>query len=157
MESNFCKNFILYKARNDGKGVASQWSISSKKDAVFLEMTNQNGRNENGNAKFDWENKICFKLGESDLGELIAVLAGLQKAVGPFDVEKNKHKGLFHSNNNGNAILYFGKDEKNRFGIYLSVKRGENQKALRHTISNGEACILSTLLRRAIEIIFKWN
>jgi hypothetical protein len=157
MAKEFPENFILYKAKNDGNGAASQWSLSSKKDCVFLEMANQAEKDTKGNAKFSWENKIRFKLGDSDIGELLAVLVGLQNGVGPFDNSKKKHKGLFHSNQNGNAVLYFAKDEHGRLRIYLSVKRGEEKTVVQHTISNGEACVLGTLLRHAIEIIYQWR
>lgn len=156
-KKKFSKGFVLYKAKNSGDGAASQWNLGSDKDCVFLEMANQNGKDDNGNASFDWDNKIRFKLGETDIGELLAVLVGLQKSVGPFDTESGKHKGLFHSNPSGNAILYFGKNENGRFNIYLSVKRGGDKTVVQHTISKGEACFLSTLLRRAIEVMYRWD
>lgn len=157
MAEKFSKGFVLYKAKNDGHGAASQWNLGSKKDCVFLEMANQTGKDDKGNARFDWENKIRFKLGEADIGEILAVLVGLQSGVGTFDSSKNKHKGLFHSNQNGNSILYFGKDEYGRYRIYLSVKKDDTKTSVQHALSNGEACLLSTLLRRAIEIIFRWD
>lgn len=153
----FAKNFMLYKARNDGNGTASQWSLASKKDCVFLEMANQDGKNKDGDANFDWDNKIRFKLGESDLGELLAVLVGFQKGVGPFDIAKKRHKGLFHSNQNGNAILHFGYDEENRLRIHLSVKKDDQKTAIGHVISKGEAMLLSILFRRAIEVMYRWD
>lgn len=156
-KKRFSKGFMLYKARNTGDGAVSQWNLGSEKDCVFLEMADQKGKDDNGNARFDWDNKIRFKLGEADIGEILAVLAGVQNGVGPFDPEKNRHKGLFHSNQNGNAILRFGKDQNDRFGIYLSVKKDEKQSAVRHSISKGEACVLGTLLRRAIEIMYRWD
>ena len=105
MAKEFGLGYMLYKAKNDGDGAASQWTLSSDKDSVFLEMANQKkDKDDKGNARFDWENKIRFKLGESDIGEILAVLTGLQKGVGPpvktdtgFD-SKTKHKGLYHSN-----------------------------------------------------------
>lgn len=157
MAKEFPKNLMFYKARNDGSGAASQWNLSSQKDCVFLEMANQTGKDDKGNARFDWDNKIRFKLGEADIGELLAVLVGLQNGVGPFDTSKGKHKGLFHSNPSGNAILYFGKDEHGRFRIYLSVKKEDEKSAVDHAISKGEACVLSTLLRRAIEVMYRWH
>lgn len=160
MADEFSKGFVLYKARNDGKGAASQWNLGSKKDCVFLEMTNQKGKNEDGNASFDWENKIRFKLGDSDIGELLAVLVGLQDGVGPIDTGtyKGKHKGLFHSNQSGNAVLYFGKDQYGILRIHLSVKKEDGGISIvQHTISKGEACVLSTLLRRAIEVMYRWD
>lgn len=163
MTKEFSKGFMLYKARNDGNGVASQWNMSSKKDddsvkrCVFLEMANQKGKDDKGNANFDWDNKICFKLGESDIGELLAVLVGRKDGVGPFDISKQKNKGLYHSNEKGNAILYFGMDKDNRLRIHLSIKRGDEKSAMGHAISKGEACVLGTLLRRAIEVMYRWN
>lgn len=156
MADEFSKGFVLYKAKGDGNGAASQWNLGSKKDCVFLEMANQQGKDDKGNASFDWGNKIRFKLGEADIGEILAVLVGLQDAVGPFDINKKKHKGLFHSNPNGNAILYFGKDEHGGLRIYLSVKKDDNKSVVQHFINKGEACILSTLLRRAIEVMYRW-
>lgn len=157
MSTEFGKGFVLYKAKQDGNGAASQWTIGSKKDCVFLEMSNQKGKDDDGNARFDWDNKIRFKLGESDIGELLAVLVGIQTGVGAFDKAKDKNKGLFHSNKSGNAILYFAKNQHGTFNIYLSVKVGEKKSVVQHTISKGEACVLSTLLRHAIEIMYKWN
>jgi hypothetical protein len=157
MSEGFAKSFILYKAKNDGSGVASQWSLASKKDCVFLEMANQIGKNKDGDANFDWPNKIRFKLGESDLGELLAVLVGFQNGAGPFDPTKKGHKGLFHKNPNGNAILYFGHDDQDRLRIHLSVKKGDQKTAIGHVISKGEAMILSTLLRRAVEVMYRWD
>lgn len=156
-EKRFSKGFVLYKARNDGNGAASQWNLGSDRECVFLEMANQKGKDDKDNARFDWDNKIRFKLGEADIGEILSVMAGLQPAVGPFDSTSGKHKGLFHSSQNGNAILYFGKDTNGRFRIYLSVKRGNEKTVVQHTISKGEACFLGTLLRRAVEVMYRWD
>lgn len=155
MTEEYSKGFILYKPRGDASGAASQWNLGSKKDCVFLEMANQTGKDDSGNARFDWSNKIRFKLGEPDIGEFLAVLSGLQDAVGPFS--GGKHKGLFHSNKNGNAVLYFGKDEHGRFHIHLSVKKGNDQPVVaKHAMSKGEACILGSLLRNAIKAMYRW-
>lgn len=158
-EKKFSKSFPLYKPKKNGDGAASQWNLGSDKECVFLEMANQKGKDEKGNARFDWDNKIRFKLVDADIGELLAVLVGLQKSVGPFDDKIDKHKGLFHSNQGGNAILHFGKDDHGRFNVYLSVKKSGEQNAtvVRHAISKGEACVLSTLLRRALEVMYRWD
>lgn len=157
MSEEFAKSFMLYKAKTDGDGAASQWSLASKKDCVFLEMANQKGKNSDGNANFDWDSKIRFKLGESDIGELLAVLVGFQKGAGPFDPAKKGHKGLFHRNPSGNAILHFGHDSENRLRIHLSVKKDEQKTAIGHVISKGESMVLSTLLRRAVEVMYRWD
>lgn len=157
MAEEFSKGLVFYKAKKDGNGAASQWNLGSKKDCVFLEMANQQGKDDNENASFNWDEKIRFKLSETDIGEILSVIVGLQDSVGPFDNVRKKHKGLFHSNKNGNAILYFGKNEHGRFNIYLSVKRDEEKNVVQHSISKGEACVLNILLRRAIEVIYRWH
>lgn len=153
----FNKGFIIYKAQNNGNGSASQWSLGSEKNCVFLEMANQTGKDGKGNARFDWDNKIRFKLGDADIGEIISVLVGAKDGVGPFDDDKKKYKGLFHSNPSGNAILYLGKDTNGILRIHLSVKRNDEQTKVQHTITIGEACFLNTLLRRAVEVMYDWN
>ena len=157
MSDQFSEAYTLYKAKKDGSGAASQWNLGSKKDCVFLEMSNQTDKDDKGNPRFDWKNRIKFKLGHADIGEILSVLVGMQKGVGPYDKPQGKHKGLYHSNDAGNSVLYFGTDDNGVFNIYLSVKRGEDRQAIRHTISKGEACVLSTLLRRAIEVMFRWH
>jgi len=158
MSTEYPEAYTIYRARTDGNGVASQWSIGSKRNCVFLEMSSQKGKNDKGNAIFDWDNKISFKLGDSDIGEILAVLIGRQEGVGPFDIGRGKHKGLFHSNQSGNAVLYFSRDKSgSHFNICLSVKKGNEPIRVQHTITNGEACLISTLLRRAIEIMYKWD
>lgn len=158
--TQYAEPFNVYRARNSGDGSASQWSLGSKKDCVFLEMANQKGKNEKGNVNFDWENKLPFKLGESDIGEILAVLSGLKKGVGPPTTKDGKptHKGLFHSNDKGNAILCFAEGESQKIWVRLSVKRdGEETRAITHQMSQGEACVLHTLLRRAIEVMYRWH
>jgi len=157
MTNNFSENFVIYKARNNNDGAASQWNLSSSKDSVFLEMSNQKGFDDNKNPKFDWGNKIRFKLGVSDIGEILSVLRGSQRAVGPFDSAKQKHKGLFHSNQHGNSILYLGLDGNNNYKIYLSAKIGDDKTTVQHTISRGEASILETLLCQAVLAIYRWH
>jgi hypothetical protein len=155
----YSEPFMVYRAKNSGDGSASQWSLGSKRDCVFLEMANQKGENDSGNANFDWENKLCFKLGTSDIGEILTVLSGLRKGVGPLTTKDGKptHKGLFHSNDKGNAILCFAENESQNIWVRLSVKKegGETRKIM-HSMSQGEACILHTLLRRAIEVMYWW-
>lgn len=156
----YSEPFMVYRAKNSGDGSASQWSLGSKKNCVFLEMANQKGNNEKGNANFDWENKLPFKLGESDIGEILAVLSGLKKGVGPPTTKDGKpsNKGLFHSNDKGNAILHFAEDDSQKIWVRLSVqKKGEEAKKITHCMSQGEACVLHTLLRRAIEVMYRWH
>lgn len=157
MSDKFSEQYMLYKAKNDGQGAASQWNLGSKRNCVFLEMARQDGKDSNNNARFDWDKKLIFKLGIADIGEILATLVGLQTGVGALDTQSGRYKGLYHSNEKGNAILRFDKNEGGRFHIRLSIKRGEAQDMIHHSISSGEACVLSVLLRRAIEVMYRWH
>jgi len=156
MGDQYSENFVLYKARNDNSGAVSQWNIAGERDCVFLEMAKQKGKNENGNATFGWDDKIRFKLGDADIGELLAVLVGIQKGAGPLN-DKGEHKGLFHSNPKGNAVLYFGKDKAGVLRVHLSVKKGDEKVAIGHAITKGESCVLNTLLRQALVVMYRWQ
>lgn len=157
MSEEFGKQLVLYKPRTSGDGAASQWSLGSKRDCVFLEMANQAGKDDSGNARFDWGNKLKFKLGIADISELLLVLSGEKLGVGPVDQSTGKGKGLYHSNPSGDAVLYFGKDDKMRYNIYLSVRKDGKKYAVKHIISSGEIQILGILLRKAVETIYGWN
>src|SRR5687768_5293221 len=102
--------FRIYRANKTGNGFATQWQLSYKpKDKYdefmfFLVGASQNGEDANGNAKFGWkpeEGAITCKLGVNDLGEIIAVLTGLQQAAG--------YKGsLYHQTpGGGNKVIKF--------------------------------------------------
>jgi len=157
-ERVYPKEFIMYKARKDGSGIASQFGPSSKGDSVFLSLAKQVGAmDENFNAKFDWDNKSSFKLSASDVGEILAVLDGQQNAVGPYDNERGKHKGLFHKSGEGHAVLYFTKGMNSGFFMRLDVRRGEDKRELQHTITNGEGIVLATLLRDELIKMHHWH
>jgi len=156
MADEFSESFKLYKAKRDGYGVASQFDFSKDKKAVFIEMANQAGKMDTrGAAKFDWKNKISFKLDLADVGEVLSVLARRQNGVGT--QKDGKHTGLYHQNQNGDSVLYFTARNDGGFYIGLSVRRDDTKRQLKHYISNGEAMVLETLLRRAIEVVHRWD
>jgi len=136
-------NFSLYKPRKKGGGSASQWNLNIDKKSVFLELAEQVGSEQ----KFNWENKICMKLGVNDMGELIATLENRQKAI-------NGGKGLFHENEQGNSSLNLTRSDNGWF-LNVGVKK-EKLTKISHSLSFGEGAILLTLLRVAIQRIYGW-
>lgn len=154
-EPKFKKSFSTYKARRSHDGVASQFDFNPQTKLLFLEMAAQTGQQDNkGNALFDWKNKIAFKLGITDIGEILCVLIGRQTGVGRFD--DDRYKGLYHENENGNSMLFFEKGKNGGFYMRLSIKRGEEKIQLSQTLTNGEGIVLSTLLRCVIEAKYEW-
>ncbi len=154
-EPKFKKSFAVYRARKTHDGSALQFDFNSKTKLLFLEMAAQTGKqDEKGNALFDWQHKIAFKLGITDIGELLCVLIGKQEGVGR--LIDDRHKGLYHENDNGNAMLFFERGKHGGYYMKLSIKRGEDQIQLSQTLTNGEGVILSTLLRCVIEAKYEW-
>ena len=140
------ESFKLYKPRKNGDGSASQWNVNPSKKAVFLELAKQIGPM--GSEKmFDWENKICVKLGTNDIGELIATLENRQTAI-------NNGKGLFHQTENSNASVNLNRGD-NGWLLSVGVKK-EALVKISHTVSFGEGALLLTLLRVAVQRIYEW-
>ena len=156
-EQKYGQEFRMYKPRKDGKGVASQLDLNTKSSAVFLEMAKQLETDQQDNAAFDWKNKICFKLGVVDIGEILTVLDDKQNGVGPLHPETGKHRGLYHQSKDGNAVLYFTRGKETGFFMKLSIRRGDDKRELQHMITNGESKVLSTLLKCAIVAFYRWR
>lgn len=154
-EPKFKKSFSIYRARRSNDGVASQFDFNPQTKLLFLEMTAQTGQQDaQGNALFDWKNKIAFKLGIVDIGELLCVLIGKQTGVGRLDGDR--YKGLYHENDSGNSLLYFEKGKHGGFYMKLSIRRGEDKIQLSQTLTNSEGIVLATLLRCVIEAKYEW-
>jgi hypothetical protein len=113
---------------------------------LFLVMARQIP-SDNENAAFAWSdenNVVKLKLGDPDVGELLAVLRGLKSEVGT-------GKGLYHQNSKGNSSLNFSyNQEKNSFFLAGSSKRGDNLVKISHMVTVGEAMILQVLLEEFI-------
>lgn len=148
----------FYRPRQEKNGCASAWELSFKKDEkyepwlFFLTVAPQTGVDNDGNAAFDWKEKaITVKMGENDIGEIMAVLDGRQDQAG--------FKGsLFHKTPaGGNKNIQFIRTDTG-FSLKVSAQNKDKQVTgpYFHAISNGEAAVLLTLLRRAVEQIFGW-
>lgn len=148
----------MYRVKNDNTGVAAQFQFSSEKRCVFLEMARQTKeKDKNGFATFDWANKIIFKLGAVDLGEILSVLGNRKDGAGQ-PITGGGFKGLFHSNSDGNSILKFEKGKS--FGYYmdLSVKKNDaNAIKMNLTIGDSECEIMRVVFEDAIRAIYCWR
>lgn len=149
----------FYRPKKDGAGCAAAIQLSYKQDnkyepwMMFLTVAPQTGTDENDNASFDWKEKsIKVKLGDNDIGEMLAVLQGRQNQVG--------FKGsLFHETpGGGNKILQLSVADNG--GYYLQVSGQDKDKKpmgrFSLVLSNGDASILQTLLERAVILMYNW-
>jgi len=153
------KRFCLYRANKRGDGTASQFNLryDKKKEEtfLFLQMARQTTKmSESGNPLFDWEeSKAVFKMGVTDVSEILCVLEGKKVKVGASD---GRFAGtLFHQNQGGNSSLGFEKAEGGYY-MSLSIKKGEDIKRYRQHVSESEGKCLSVLLRKTIERFYDW-
>lgn len=151
------KNYTIYKPNKKNNGSAVQFQLSEPNDKrpqhlSFLEISNQlPDLDSNGNARFDWQNKIIVALGETDIAEILRVIEGQTDSI-------NDGKGLFHETpGGGNKIIKFGfnPDYKNFF-LQVSAKKDNDQLQISIPITPGEAIILRELLKAAVVRLFGW-
>lgn len=157
----------FYKPNKDGNGAASKIQLVDKlvekdgskfnKVMLFWVSAQQNGKDEDDNAKFFWEPKdgrqVTMKLGDPDVGEILAVLNGMKKEAG-------SSMGLFHKNENGNSSLQFkanvqsdanGKSVVNGYYVRLAFQdKSKKVTEVKHSLTLAEAEILKLLLERYV-------
>lgn len=147
-------NFRIYRANKNSNGTASQFDFNPKIKSVFLELAKQtNSKDDRGNPRFDWENKISVKLDALDMSEILLVIYGRKKGIG---IQKNgAYQGLYHKNKDGDAIIRFEKHSSN-LGFYLkvSVRKNNVKTAIDQTVSDSEGMIIKIVFEDAIRRIY---
>ena len=149
--------FRVYKPNKQGTGTASQWQLSYKNDdryhpwKLFYSIATQTGMDENGNARFDWENAIKVKMDIPDLGEILAVLEHQQQQVG--------HDGkLFHKSGANNKVInFFHNEANNNYFMKVSSKTSQGVIAYQQNMTIGEGCALRVLLKEAVLKLSYWG
>ncbi len=165
------EEYRIHRPNNKGTGSATSFQmtlietklekVSYRDVSVFLTMVPQIKNDEAGNNKFGWKDekrRLIMKLDMNDLGELLSVLNGVKKKVGPL----SKDTGLFHQSPKGNSILGFEKTTSSKGGdpVYrmaLSVKRGDDVQKFLQYLSAADGEILKELFSMAVRAQFKWD
>lgn len=160
----------VYKPRKSNDGAASKLElkvitdVKTKNDKtfktrevqVFWVSAKQTGTDENDNASFAWKDNaqnVTIKLGEVDLGEILAVLNEKKSQSG---AKSDKYNGIFHKNKSGNASFLL-KREESGYNLRVSKKVGaEPPVEVKHQITFGEGEILRTVLEAAVNQIYRW-
>ncbi len=159
----------IFRATKTKNGYASRFQLSRKADgktSLFLEVAEQIDQDDaNGNANYAWRGgknsekgvSVTLKLGNADIGELLAVLRGVKNIAG---TETGKYQGIFHSNATGNSTLNFKVYEKDgKVTSYLldaTNKKNDKVTKCNHTVSFGEAELLRVFLERSLVEMNKW-
>src|SRR6185312_2669746 len=161
----YLKDYRIFRANNSGNGSAASFQFVPDKQSLFLTFAKQGENDSNGNATFTWKDKescIVMKLGENDIGELLACLSGMKGYAG--GLKNGNPTGLYHQNANGNVCLQFkyldGNDKfpEGKYEMSVSQKVGDAplKKAIIY-VSFGEAIRLKGLLETVKSKIYSWD
>lgn len=143
--------YNIYKPlAKEGMGAALQFSYDATKQSVYLEAARQRGpKLEIGSKEqFDWENKIVFKLGVTDVGQLSMLFTGKKLEV------KCIHKP---PDGKHTSVLEIRKQTGEYDNYQLKLSKTEKGEAGNVTNSVGlyidhhEMQILSAFFRAALE------
>jgi len=117
---------------------------------LFIVGAQQTGEDANGNASFGWKDKdkcVTLKLGDADVGEMLAVTNRRKDFVG-----RDASKGLFHQNAQGNSSLQLAKNDNGEgYKLRVSSKRGDKLVAVTMTLSFGDIELLANVLRTYLQ------
>tara|TARA_Y100001949_G_C15958850_1_gene318283 strand:- start:548 stop:1096 length:549 start_codon:yes stop_codon:yes gene_type:complete len=168
------KEFRIYKPNSKNSGAASKFQCTTKYKKIgdkeypemvlFLESAPQTGTDDNGNASFGWSQQgksgksVTMKLGMPDIGEILLVLTGKTKFVGPSPKSgRTVEPGLFHKNKNGNTSLRLKWSDGK---LYLNLSSQDSKKDVSkvgHSITPGEATVLAVLLESFVAQYHGWD
>jgi len=140
--------FAAPKPNKSGTGSTVQFALNTKHGCVLMTLAKQVEGTNVDSAKFDYENKITFKLNTTELGQFLRVFMGKDESI-------NNEKGLFHSFEGNSSTIKCKKNDPKYGGFYLTAKRGESSCAA--AISDGEAEVLISLFTQAIVTIYAWG
>ena len=150
-------SFRVYRANKQENGTASEWQLSYKNQEkynpwkLFFSIATQAGKDDNGNARFDWENAIKVKMEVSDLCEILAVLEHKQQQAG--------HGGkIFHKRGDENKIItFFHNEDNNNYFMKVSHQSPKGVVAYQLNLSIAEGCALRVLIEQAIIKLTNWG
>jgi len=149
--------YNIYKPlTKEGAGAALQFSYDATKQSVYLEAARQKGAKLEIGSKeqFDWENKIVFKLGVTDVGQLSLLFTGKKLEV------KCIHKP---PDGKHTSVLEIRKQtgEYDNYGLKLSkTEKGEEGNVTNSValyVDHHELQILSHFFREALTRMLGFN
>ncbi|MFH0922862.1 MAG: hypothetical protein V1811_02270, partial [Candidatus Micrarchaeota archaeon] len=152
MASDYGNKFAVYKANKMLNGSAFQLDFNKEKKSVFLEMSKQLAEQ-----KFDWENKLVFKLGEMDIAKVLLVLEGKKPGVDIYhDPSKARENEGAPSASARNNTLNVSKGTYGFFFKLSQQKLDGSVVSISCNVSEEEALLTGILLRKAIESSYGW-
>lgn len=149
--------YNIYKplAKADA-GAALQFSYDPIKGAIFLEATRQQGERLpiGDKNQFDWSNKIVFKMGVTDVGQLLLVLNGRKTTV------ECLHSGQDKAHT---SVLKLNKQSGDYDNYCLKLTRTDKTEGSKTTksvqiyIDHHEMAILAQFMRESLNRMLGFN
>ena len=155
--------FNVYKPNAKSTvGSAAQFSYDDHKKAIFLEMCPQNGEllPKGSKGQFNWpEDKLTFKLGDIDIGQLLLVFNGRKTEAKLIHKPQNPEV-----TNNYTSVVELKKQSGKYDNYLLKLSRTEtNNENKRETravsvyIDHHEMAILSAFIRESLVRMLGFN
>ncbi len=149
MDQKFRSKLRFYKPNKSGQGSACQFDFSPEKQSVFLEIARQKEEK-----MFDWENKLTFKLADTDISKVLLVLKGRAKLANLYhEPGKGGYSSSEDTKNNALSLLR----TESGYSLKLSQQTKDGKvNAMQINLSEDEALLLELMLEEAIRKIYKW-
>lgn len=148
------RDFVgIYKPNKNMNGSVAQFKLGNNRDCMFLEMAKQ-VRPMDDPKPYDWENtRITIKLGEVDIGKLLALFNG---ALPPNQDPNKEDLALFHENAKGHKVIKIKRQDRGYY-MKVSVKEDGKQDQIAIPISWDEAELVRIALTRGYELMLGWQ
>lgn len=163
--------FRMYKPQKSGTGAASAIQMVMKEvkgryETQLFWVATQQIPSANENAAFGWKDKgktVTIKLGEPDIGEILAVVNGAKDSMGRKESPDKPGKGLYHQSPAGSTTMTLQayKNEKSgewSYSMRLASKNKEGKLTeVKHQLTLGEAQYVKLLLEHYVVASYGWN
>lgn len=144
----------FWKPTKENKGSAVIFEYSPDSQKLFVSLRPQAS---SGDTKFNKDGAINAKLDEMDLGEMLLVLEGNQRALGNDSKEAGKFSGRFHKNEAGNTSIFmeWGDDTLSKLRFSMIANKNGNKSNVGINLTSVEARILREFLIASLRDLFR--
>lgn len=141
----------FWKPNSKNEGAAAFFNYSEGSNCVFLKMMPQ--ASDGSDSKFDSSRSLNVKLGQSDIGELLAVIMCRKDGAG--NKKENKWSGLYHEGKTGSSVIGFSRADNGNVFLSISYKAdGSDAVRLSIPMTLGELECLRVFLEKYLSKMF---
>lgn len=154
VNKKFLDSFNVVKPNNNGSGSTAQFGYNSNNRCFFLTLANQKSDTKVENARFDYDNKIVYKLSDIELGDFLLLFRKVVKSI-------NGDKGIFHTLESGvsKSLKCSVNDPKYGTGFFLqgTEKNPSGDSSVGVRIDQNESMVIMVMMEEAIRLMYNWG